>query len=37
MRLPQTANRFLWFIGLWVAGVLSVTAVSYVIRWAIVK
>jgi hypothetical protein len=37
MRIPQTANRLLWFVGLWAGGVLSVAAVSYLIRWAIVK
>ena len=37
MRLNQTSSRLLWFVTLWAAGVLSVTAVSYLIRWAIVK
>jgi hypothetical protein len=27
--------RLLWFVGLWVAGVVVVAAVAYAIRWAI--
>jgi hypothetical protein len=26
-------KRLAWFIGLWAAGVLTVTAISYFIRW----
>ncbi len=29
-------QRLFWFVGLWVAGVACVGAVSYLIRWAIV-
>jgi hypothetical protein len=31
----STAKRLLWFVGLWGAGVLALTAVSQMIRWAI--
>jgi hypothetical protein len=37
MRVSQTAHRLMWFVALWAGGVLSVTAVSYAIRWAILK
>jgi hypothetical protein len=43
MRAPQDPGavqplwrRLLWFAGLWLAGVLAVTAVAYAIRWFIV-
>lgn len=29
-------SRLLWFGGLWLASVLALAAVAYVIRWAIV-
>ena len=42
---PPPANAFLerrarftrvaWFVGLWLAGVMTVAAVAYVIRWAV--
>jgi hypothetical protein len=30
--MTERARRLLWFIGLWLAGVLSVTAIGLVIR-----
>jgi hypothetical protein len=32
MALPQTARRLAWFVGLWVAGVSAVGAVSLLLR-----
>ena len=28
-------TRVAWFVGLWLAGVMTVAAVAYVIRWAV--
>lgn len=32
MSLPRGASRLLWFVGLWAAGVLTITAVGYGIK-----
>ncbi len=37
MAWGKTANRLVWFVALWAAGVLSVAAVSYMIRLAILR
>lgn len=29
---PGTSRKYLWFIGLWIAGVLSITAVGVIVR-----
>ena len=31
----KPAHRWLWFIGLWATGVLTVAALSYGLRWLI--
>lgn len=31
-RVKETAGRIGWFVGLWVAGVVSLSVVAYVIR-----
>jgi len=35
MALRRSASRLLWFVGLWAAGVLALTAVAYAIRLAL--
>ena len=43
MRPPERGDRgprslgyrLLWFVGLWIAGVVVVAAVAYAIRWSI--
>lgn len=30
---PPLWRRLAWFVGLWAAGVLSVAAVAYLLRW----
>ncbi len=32
MAAPRTANRLLWFIGLWLGGVLTVAVLGYAIK-----
>lgn len=32
---PSLGSRLLWFVGLWIAGVVAIAAVAYAIRWAI--
>jgi hypothetical protein len=29
---PPIAKRLVWFVGLWIAGVLAVSAVAFIIR-----
>lgn len=36
MPLPLTARRLFWFVVIWLASVLALTAVAYLIRLAIV-
>ncbi|MCQ8184853.1 DUF2474 domain-containing protein [Parvularcula maris] len=31
-RLPEPLRKWLWFVGLWAAGVLAVSTVAYGIR-----
>ena len=33
--MPEGLRRVLWFVGLWVAGVLAVGTVGLLIRWAL--
>ena len=33
--MPQGLKRVLWFVGLWIAGVLTLAAAAYVLRFAI--
>lgn len=33
--MPQTARKLIWFVALWGAGVLTVTLVGAIIRWAL--
>ena len=33
MALPAPVKKGLWFVGLWVAGVVSLAAVAYALRW----
>jgi len=35
--MTRTASRLLWFVGLWLAGVLAVTIVGYAIRLILVR
>jgi hypothetical protein len=35
MAPPRLASRLAWFVGLWLAGVLTVTAVGYAIKLAL--
>jgi hypothetical protein len=35
MAPPRLVSRLAWFIGLWVIGVLAVTAVGYAIKLAL--
>lgn len=37
MAWGKTAHRLVWFVALWAAGVLTVGAVSYAIRLAILR
>ena len=32
MPAPRLGRRLLWFVGLWAAGVLTLTAIAYAIR-----
>lgn len=33
--MPQTMKRVLWFVGLWLAGVLTLAVAAYLLRLAI--
>ena len=35
--MARTASRLLWFVGLWLAGVLTVAIVGYAIRLVLVR
>jgi hypothetical protein len=32
---PRLGSRLLWFVGLWVAGVLTITVIGYAIKLAL--
>jgi hypothetical protein len=32
---PRWPSRLLWFAGLWLAGVASLTVVAFLLRWAL--